>query len=514
MKVFLMFRDRDFALGEHSPANAEELIQDLELEILFRNMADGDNLLLQVARSGVLASLTDQGSICYRQEILTDCMECPEIIKELYALSVDAIEREKKIWGWFSLSSPDSLLYRSLEALGLHLEVLERLRKLAGEHHAKFRSEGFKRFFAMVVQELDDAYIHVVKNHLRRLQFPSGILMSADLGPDFRGTSYTLHSLDVKHLSWIEHVQEWVGKIVLKNGSGSTFEVDPRDEAGFKALEALRTEGIVHVAVALAQSSDHILSFFKALQLELGFYVGCLNLRERIAAKQEPYCMPTPLPEDDEVLECHGIYDISLSLSMTDRVVGNDIAGRDKTLIVITGANRGGKSTLLRSIGLAQLMMQCGMFVPAQEFQANVCQGVFTHFKREEDASMQSGKLDEELKRMSIVVEKITPRCVLLLNESFASTNEREGSEVARQIVRAFLEMKVKILYVTHLFDLAQGFYQQRMEEVLFLRAERLDDGSRTFRLFEGQPEPTSYGEDLFRRIFEVQSQSPQQTVQ
>jgi DNA mismatch repair ATPase MutS len=187
---------------------------------------------------------------------------------------------------------------------------------------------------------------------------------------------------------------------------------------------------------------------------------------------------------------------------MADRVVGNDVSGDDKLLVVITGANRGGKSTFLRGVGLAQLMMQCGMFVPAESFRANVCDGIFTHYKREEDASMKSGKLDEELGRMSSIIDKITPNSIVLLNESFASTNEREGSEIARQIVRALLETGTKVVYVTHMFDLAQGFYQAKMDAVLFLRAERLADGRRTFRLVEGEPLPTSHGEDLYGRIF------------
>ena len=503
MKVFLMFRDREFLLEECMPTNAQELIQDLELDTLFRAMAADDNFLFGVAKSAVLASLRNRDAILYRQEILTDCLEFPEVLRELYALSVDAIERENKIWGWFSLSSPDSLLHRSIESLGLFLGSLERLRKLADEHRSTFRSEGFKRFFDMIVQELNDAYLQAMKSHLERLELPNGILMSVALGPDCRGSNYILHSLDAKKFTWFEQVQEWVGQIAHKNGPGLTFEVDPRDDAGFHALEALRTEGIAHVAIALAQSSDHILSFFKALRLELGFYIGCLNLREKLIAKEEPICRPTPLPEKEEALQCQGLYEVCLSMTTADPIVGNAIAGDKKGLVVITGANRGGKSTLLRSIGLAQLMMQCGMFVPAQEFQANICGGVFTHFKREEDAGMKSGKLDEELSRMSAIVERIRPRSMLLLNESFASTNEREGSEIARQIVRALLEMKVKVFYVTHMFDLAGSFFRERRDCFLFLRAERLEDGTRTFRLVEGEPLPTSFGKDLYERIFQ-----------
>ena len=192
------------------------------------------------------------------------------------------------------------------------------------------------------------------------------------------------------------------------------------------------------------------------LRLELGFYVGCLNLHNRLARKGEPTCFPEPLAAGKAMFSGRGLYDPCLSLSVEQRVIGSDVNADGKLLVMMTGPNQGGKSSFLRSIGLAQLMMQCGMFVPAQSFRANVCKGVFTHFKREEDPGMKSGKLDEELGRMSSIVDNISPKSIVLLNESFASTNEREGSEIARQIVRALLERGIRVFYVTHLFDLAR----------------------------------------------------------
>jgi DNA mismatch repair ATPase MutS len=147
-------------------------------------------------------------------------------------------------------------------------------------------------------------------------------------------------------------------------------------------------------------------------------------------------------------------------------------------------------------------MMQAGMFTGAQSLRMNVASGIFTHYKREEDASMEGGKLDEELSRMSVIADQITSRAVLLCNESFASTNEREGSEIARQVVRAMLDKQIKVFFVTHMYDLAHGFQQQRLPTALFLRAERQADSSRTFKLLEREPLPTSYGEDSYRRIF------------
>ena len=78
---------------------------------------------------------------------------------------------------------------------------------------------------------------------------------------------------------------------------------------------------------------------------------------------------------------------------------------------------------------------------------------------------MRSGKLDEELSRMSSIVDNLSPNSIVLFNESFASTNEREGSEIARHIVRALLETGIKVFYVTHLFDLARGFHRGKDAE-------------------------------------------------
>ena len=115
---------------------------------------------------------------------------------------------------------------------------------------------------------------------------------------------------------------------------------------------------------------------------------------------------------------------------------------------------------------------------------------------------MEQGKLDEELSRMRDITDHIAPGSLLLCNESFASTNEQEGSEIGRQIVRALVDSGVRVVFVTHLFDLAHSFYSAPAGNTLFLRPERRDDGRRTFRLLPGEPLSTSYGPDLYRQIF------------
>jgi len=196
------------------------------------------------------------------------------------------------------------------------------------------------------------------------------------------------------------------------------------------------------------------------------------------------------------------VYDISFALILKKEVVSNNLIADKKQLIIITGANQGGKTTFLRSMGIAYLMMQSGMFAPAASLEASICTGVFTHFKKEEDKTLKSGKFDEELSRMNDIIEHIQPYSLILFNESFASTNEFEGSQIAKEIVQALLKKDIRVFFVTHMYELSNYFYQQKLNNALFLRANRTKDGKRDFKILPSPPLQTSYAKDIYKKIF------------
>ncbi|MCX7600370.1 MAG: DNA mismatch repair protein MutS [Meiothermus sp.] len=495
MKAFLLYPDRDLEPLPEWPEGQAALEQDLQLPVLWNAMAEGDPFVYEVVRKVMLAGLSgDPETIRYRQAVLQDCLANPEALRQLYAITLEAMEIEKKARNWYPSRYPGSILGQSLEALRLYLEVLSKLRKQVEEVSSHFQSEGFRRLFGELRSELSEAYFHTVQEHLKTLRFPQGVLISAGLGKGLKGQGYVLRRPNPDQRGWLE-------RLLKQDRSPSfTFQIHPRDESGAQALSELRDRGINAVANALAQSVDHILGFFALLRTELAFYLGCLRLHKQLVQMGEPVCFPTQMEYPGHAFR--GLYDLSLALRMGQKVVGNDLEAPGKALVIITGANQGGKTTFLRSIGQAQLMMQAGMFVGAEQFRSSLCSGLFTHFKREEDSSMQSGKFDEELNRMSQIIEHLSPRALLLFNESFAATNEREGAEIARQIVQALLEQGIRVFFVTHMYALAGGLYQQGSPDAIFLRAQRLSSGQRSFRIIPGPPLPSSFGIDLFQRIF------------
>lgn len=495
MKTFLMFQDRDFNPKGPFPPNTDDLIRDLELNTLLKAMSLGDDFLFDVSKTALLSSLKEINAIQYRQEILQDCLNHPAVIRALYQIPIDVTERKRHSWLGIFTHSPSSVLSGAVEMMSVYILYLRKLQRIAAENAQVFRSAGFMRFFAMLQQELTDEFFAMAQYHLKQLKFQNGVLISVELGKGNEGKQYVLRLPSAKNKNWLKEV--FSNKKVAYS-----FTLSERDDAGARALSELTDRGVNNAADALAQAADHIEAFFSVLRNELAFYVGCINLKEQLETINCPMTFPLPTDMPEPLHAFRDLCDISLALTTRQAVTGNEIDAGSKTLVIVTGANQGGKSTFLRSIGTAQLMMQAGMFVAAREFRANLCAGVFTHYRRKEDAAMKSGKLDEELSRMSTIVDQISPNCLILFNESFAATNEREGSEIARQITSALLDRNIKIFFVTHMYEFARIFYEKRLKETLFLRAERRSGGRRTFKLILGEPLPTSYGADVYKQIF------------
>lgn len=490
MKTFLMHPDRDF---DATIQSKRELTQDIELDVLLNAAATGDRYLYSIMTAACAGAwMNDIATIRYRQEIMKDCLANQAVVRQFYAIAGEPFGHEGS-WN-FSLYGREASarVGSAVRTLQSSLDVLRRLRRTCSTNASRFKSPGFRQFFATLERDLDDAYLDAATTDLNNLTFRKGVLLSAQVGDGGKAIRVMLRKPQPRDLSWFE-------AILTPGVKTYTLQLHPRDEAGAKAFSELQSRGLILISDALFQSAEHVLAFLKALRAELAFYIGCLNLADHLGRIGESIAFPEPI-EVPRHFHCRNLRDICLALTMDGKVIGNDVDADGKRLVIITGANRGGKSTFLRSVGLAQMMLQCGMFVTADAYVSSLCTGLFTHYKREEDRDMRSGKFDEELVRLSAIADRIHRRAMLLFNESFAATNEREGSEIARQIVSALLENDVTVFFVSHMYEFARSFLSS--DDVLFLRADREEDGTRHFRLREAKPLSTSFGADVYRRIF------------
>ncbi len=493
MKVHLMSSDRDFdpdRLPDPLAPETADLVQDLQLDVLFDAMAGGDAFVRQIVRAAVLDPIDDAGSIQHRLDVLSDLADRPRVARDLYDIAGRALARPRSIW-LVSNGRPEASLRRSKILLDQMCDALDDLRRLVATDFDGFGSAGLRDLAETVRTQLPDDYMEELRAVLEVLGRRNGVLLFAGLGDDGTVTGMA------------PRVIGRVGRFLHRAGiTGQTYTwtLPDRDEAGGQAIQALRDRSLWRTALAAEQATNHVQGFFTVLRQESAFFLGCLTLQNRLTELRSAVCLPRISPIAD-VLSARGLYDPGLALRTGASIVDNDVDAEGARLTVITGANHGGKTTLLRAIGIAQMLADAGGFVPAEELTISPAPRVATHWPREEETGMRHGKLDEELDRMSRIVDLLSPGALLLSNESFSSTDEAEGSQIGAEVFAALADSGVRVVAVTHMHDLAESVRQQPAAAT-FLRAERGRDGERPYRIVPGEPLPTAYARDFYRREF------------
>jgi len=493
MKVRLMLPDEAFDVRQALPAGADALSSDLDLDAVLEAMSGGDALVRETSRVALLtAPRNAPEAVGFRQAMLRDALRSPATVRRLYGLAGEADARRRKQWlGVFS-RSPTGMLAEAAALMHMYLDMLARLRSIVTDAPAELTSAAWRGLAESVRVELDDGFFEAARRTLGEVRRGGGVHLSAGLGEGNAGRDYALRRASSRRPGWLA----WA----LRRGP-ATFRLAPLDDDGARVLADMRNAAAAPPAALLAHAAEGVREIFGGLRTELAFYLGCLNLHERLMARAVPMTFPTVHEAGSRTLRFRGLVDAGLALRSPGRVVGNDLDLDGKRLIVISGANQGGKTVFLRSLGLAQVLAQAGLFVTAEAYEGAACNGLHTHFSREEDAGLVSGKLDEELARLSGIVDALEANGTLLLNESFAATNEGEGSEVARQVVSALVQRGVRVAFVTHLVAFAEQAHRAGGPATASLCPELLPGGTRTFRMVPARPGGSGHVEGLYRDI-------------
>ena len=479
MNVNLLFSD-DRKSVISLPFGWEDLSQDLCLEPVFSAMADGDPVIYDSVSNQMFALLPDMEAISCRQEIMKDVLRNPESVSEFYALTGAALQKQGEESLRFGAALTITQMFdRSKKRMHLLLNALRQLKALEEREKQNFRSAGFTRLFDSWEQELSADFFRGADALMEELEFPSG--MKVEARTELKGFSDTYRLLLHPGRPGAEHV----------------FTVADTDRRGQGDLLHRKEAALSKTVLELSQAVCCICSWLETLRRELAFYMGGLNLYRKLKARGLPAVFPG---KSEKGWKGQNLYELNVALT-AEAPVGNDLAVEERC--ILTGADIGGKTTYIKAVAQSQLLLQCGLFVCADHFLAPAVRGIFTHFQREEDPSMVSGKLAEELDRIGGIVDHIHPGSVLFSDESFCSTNEKEGAEMALQVTEALRSCGVSVFAVTHLYPFAKHAWEEEREHWTFLCSERLENGTRTFRILPGAPRETAYSADLYREIYE-----------
>ncbi len=238
---------------------------------------------------------------------------------------------------------------------------------------------------------------------------------------------------------------------------------------------------------------------------ELAFYTRWAEFIERMQAKGWQFCRPRVMEggHASACAEAKGFYNLKLiSAVAPEDVVRNDLAfDAEKRVYILTGANRGGKTTVTQAFGQLFLLAQSGISVPADSFVFDPADQVLTHFPADEDKTLDLGRLGEECRRFRELYALSTGKSLILLNETFSTTSFEEGYYIAADSVKAILNRDTRTIYNTHMHKLAKELDTTVNEEgrpgkAVSLVAET-KDGKNSFRVRIAPPEGKSFAREI-----------------
>jgi hypothetical protein len=194
------------------------------------------------------------------------------------------------------------------------------------------------------------------------------------------------------------------------------------------------------------------------LARELQFYLGYRAYLDRMRDTGLPVTLPELGPRGE--LAATDTYDLALAASLSAEgttVVTNDVAlAGTERILVVSGPNQGGKTTLARTIGQLYYLASLGCPVAGRQVRLAVPDGIHTHFERQEDVTTLAGKLEDDLIRIRRIVDATTGDSVVILNEIFSSTTLEDARLLSADILTRLAKLDAVCVCVTFIDELSR----------------------------------------------------------
>ena len=528
----------------------EEAINDLSIDFLLDNLTESRNERGHLRN--LMTRVTDDPAVIrYRCDVFEDFYRFPklrEVMEELVARLSDLkdVARFQKDQEGPSLWS----LVNRLREIDEYVSCITLIKKTLEE--LDIRSEGMRTLLKIVTDIDRESGFPLLKTDIdetmeqaRRLKsITIGVNLDGMLRPKSAGvlslndTYFTdaglmkrfmhftnkqdgLHEgTDVSGMKQFHPANPSTAEIKLvsyqKSAVSNDVHIEESTATGNDTLSNALTKPVSNI---MKKTCDDIKSTLKKyvdvsgymlinLMPEILFYVRWAELIDKITATGMPLCKAEILLPDDRNCSFQEIYNLKLAINKVNgdsiNIITNDIAfDNERRIYILTGPNRGGKTIFTQAVGLAMMMAQWGVYVPAASAVISPCDNMFTHFPADENDTVDLGRLGEESKRLAEIFDIATSRSFMLLNESLATTSVAEGLFIAKDVVKAMRYLGVRCIFNTHMHELARSLGELNAVEGTS-RAESLitgvQRGERSFKVAVAPPQGVSYAKDIARK--------------
>ncbi|MBR4255750.1 MAG: hypothetical protein IKQ18_01200 [Clostridia bacterium] len=240
-----------------------------------------------------------------------------------------------------------------------------------------------------------------------------------------------------------------------------------------------------------------VISDFSMLYHQLEYYLTYVKLLSKIKDGCISVCKPIFNEKEFYACEC-------ACPSLVTKFIGNDIALSDIVcndicikkggMFLLSGPNQGGKTMYLKALGLTAYLAKCGCLVFCKSCSLPFYDVIFTHFMKPE--VLGRGRLIEEVERMENIVTSATGNSIILMNESFASTRRKDGTEIAVYYLRKLKEKNCCVGFVSHYYEIPETMNTENII-IESLKTGISDDGKRTYKVYKSIGKGWAYAKDI-----------------
>lgn len=466
--------------------------EDLNLDQIMKKIYDAD--LYPQLNEMYTTLVSDEKIIYYRQEIMRD-LEKSEIYTPIVQFQNDFQEVKRKIEESKVKKHEVQQDFIYLEAIYLYCQCINNLKNFF--ELEMISSEGLKNLGEVLEQYSGSNYFKAlnkkiieIKNAIEKIHYQlilsenKVVIRVIKNEEKFKAADYS-EKLK-KALGILEEELEGQGKINLFVGE----ELNPLE---IKIIEVLKSHHqqlfkVCHEMVV--ENKNFIVDFIEQIHSELPFYTNFIEYMKRLKEKNFTY------PRFTKEINIKGLYD--LSLAQKKDVVANDLKIYEgENGACITGANQGGKTTFLRSIGQLIYFSALGLPVAASEASMPLYEKLYTHFSKAEDVHTNEGKLKEELLHLKEIFNEANNRTVVLMNELFSSTTASDAFEMSKNVVNELENLGGTIFLVTHVTALAQ----EDLNLVSMVAEVNINgNGQRTYKIRRKEADGLAYTQGLVKK--------------
>ena len=231
------------------------------------------------------------------------------------------------------------------------------------------------------------------------------------------------------------------------SASGNTVYIEPREVVKLsEEIASLRADERYEMMRILQELSERVRPHAAEIAND-AWIIGHLDLiRAKVRFIQETGAVVPQVSEGQEIQLLH------VRHPLVQNAVANDVHfGKDLTAIVITGPNTGGKTIMLKTLGLTQLMAQSGLPILADKGSCvGIFEEIFADIGDEQSIEQSLSTFSSHMTNIVDILGKVNQHSLLLLDELGAGTDPQEGAALAMSILEDLRLRQVKTMATTH----------------------------------------------------------------